>query len=209
MIGKSGERTLPEFPLPWTHYTRLVGLSRRARLFYETEALRGGWTVRQLERQIATEFYERTKQTRGKAVGKPKGRLQDAVTAEEEIKDPYLLEFLGLKDEYSESDIEDGLIRQMESFLLELGGHFAFIGRQKRLRVGDQWYRMDLVLFHRRLRCLVIIDLKLGSLTAADAGQMNLYLNYARENWTLPDESPPVERSSPHCRGGRCPQMGA
>jgi hypothetical protein len=114
------------------------------------------------------------------------------VTAEEEIKDPFVLEFLGLKDEYSESELEEGLIRQLENFLLELGRDFAFIGRQRRLRVGDEWYRVDLLFFHRRLRCLVVVDLKLGRFTHADAGQMHLYLNYAREHWTHPDENPPV-----------------
>ena len=117
---------------------------------------------------------------------------EDAITPEEEIKDPFILEFLGLKDEYSESDLEDALIQQLESFLLELGSNFAFIGRQRRLRIGDEWYKVDLIFFHRRLRCLVIIDLKLGKFTHADAGQMHLYLNYAREHWTHPDENPPV-----------------
>lgn len=117
---------------------------------------------------------------------------EDAVSPLEEIKDPYVLEFLGLKDEYSESDLEEALIHHLESFLLELGSDFCFIGRQKRLRVGDTWYRVDLVFFHRRLRCLVIIDLKIGALTHADAGQMHLYLNYAREHWTHGGENPPV-----------------
>jgi hypothetical protein len=116
----------------------------------------------------------------------------DAGTAEEEIKDPYFLEFLDLKDEYSESELEAALIAKLETFLLELGGDFTFAGRQRRLRVGDEWYRIDLLLFHRRLRCLVIIDLKLGKFSHADAGQMHLYLNYAREHWTLPGENPPV-----------------
>src|SRR4030081_3933693 len=117
---------------------------------------------------------------------------EDRLTAEEEIKDPMVLEFLGLKDEYSESALEDALIHRLEQFLLELGKDFAFIARQKRLRVGDEWYRGDLMFFHRRLRCLVIIDLKIGKFTHSDAGQMNLYLNYAREHWTLADENPPI-----------------
>jgi hypothetical protein len=116
----------------------------------------------------------------------------DVVTPEEEIKDPYVLEFLDLKDEYSESDLEEALIAKLGKFLLELGGDFTFVGRQRRLRVGDDWYRIDLLFFHRRLRCLVIIDLKLGKLTHADAGQMHLYLNYARDHWTLAGENPPV-----------------
>jgi hypothetical protein len=117
---------------------------------------------------------------------------EDATSPEEEIKDPYVLEFLGLKDEYSETRVEDALIQHLGTFVLELGGDFTFVGRQRRLRVGDAWYRVDLLFFHRRLRCLVIIDLKLGEFTHADAGQMHLYLNYAREHWTMPDENPPV-----------------
>jgi hypothetical protein len=111
---------------------------------------------------------------------------------EEEVKDPYVLEFLGLRDEYSETDLEDALIRHLETFLLELGDDFCFAGRQKRLRTGDEWYRVDLVFYHRRLRCLVLIDLKLGRFTHADAGQMHTYLNYAAEHWTHPGENPPV-----------------
>jgi len=114
------------------------------------------------------------------------------VTPEEAIKDPYVLESLGLKDEYSESELEEALIRHLETFLLELGADFCFIARQKRLRIGDEWYRVDLLFFHRRLRCLVIIDLKIGKFTHADAGQMSVYLNYAREQWVREGENPPV-----------------
>lgn len=87
---------------------------------------------------------------------------------------------------------EDALIRHLELFLLELGNDFAFVARQKRPRIGHEWYRVDLLFFRRRLRCLILIDLKLGKFTHADAGQMNLYLNYAREHWTHADENPPV-----------------
>ena len=169
--------------------------SEQARGFYEAEALRGGWSVRQLDRQIGSQFHERTALSRNKAAmlrKESEARPEDAVSPEEEIKDPFVLEFLGLRDEYSESELEEALIRQLENFLLELGGDFAFVGRQRRLRVGDEWYRVDLLFFHRRLRCLVVIDLKLGKLTHADAGQMHLYLNYAREHWTNPGENPPV-----------------
>ena len=116
----------------------------------------------------------------------------DAVSPDEAIKDPFVLEFLDLKDEYSELELEEALIKQLETFLLELGGAFTFVGRQRRLRVGDEWYRVDLVFFHRQLRCLVIIDLKIGKFTHADAGQMHLYLNYAREHWMMKGENPPV-----------------
>lgn len=184
------------FPLPWSHYVRLLSVKNpEARAFYEAEALRGGWTVRQLNRQIDTQVYERAALSRNKAAMLRKGatpRADDVVTPEEEIKDPFVLEFLGLKDEYSESNLEEALITKLENFLLELGGDFTFAGRQRRLRIGNEWYRVDLVFFHRRLRCLVVIDLKIGKFTHADAGQMHLYLNYAREHWTLPDENPPV-----------------
>jgi predicted nuclease of restriction endonuclease-like (RecB) superfamily len=187
---------LPAFPLPWSHYVRLLGVAKlEARRFYEVEALRGGWTVRQLDRQIGSQFYERTVLSRNKAAMLRKGQAatpSDSVTPEEALKDPYLLEFLSLKDEYSESELEAALVSKLETFLLELGEDFTFVGRQRRLRVGDEWYRIDLLFFHRRLRCLVIIDLKLGRFTHADAGQMHLYLNYAREHWTLPGENPPV-----------------
>jgi hypothetical protein len=103
-----------------------------------------------------------------------------------------MLEFLALKGEYSESDLEEALIHHLERFLLEMGGDFTFVARQKRLRIGSQWYRVDLLLFHRRLRSLVLIDLKLGRFSHADAGQMNLYLNYAREHWTYADENQPI-----------------
>ena len=186
----------PRFPLPWSHYARLLAVRNdSARAFYESEALRGGWTIRQLDRQIQSQFYERTALSRDKAAmlrGGGRSFATDAMTPDEEIKNPYLLEFLGLKDEYSESELEDALIGKLQAFLLELGGDFTFVGRQHRLRVGDEWYRVDLVFFHRRLRCLVVIDLKLGKLTHADAGQMHLYLNYAREHWALPGENPPV-----------------
>ena len=184
------------FPLPWSHYVRLLSVSnRQARSFYETEALRGGWSVRQLDRQIATQFFERTQLSRNKAAILRQGHAPDPtdpLTPEQEIKDPLVLEFLGLKDEYSENALEEALIHRLEHFLLELGSDFAFIARQRRLRIGDEWYRIDLLFFHRRLRCLVVIDLKIGKFTHADAGQMNLYLNYARERWTLPGENPPL-----------------
>ena len=184
------------FPLPWSAYVRLLSVKNdQARAFYETEALRGGWSVRQLDRQISSQFYERVALSRNKAAMIKKGAIKkpgEAIKPEEEIKDPFVLEFLGLKDEYSESDLEDALIHHLEAFLLELGGDFAFIARQKRLRVGNRWYRVDLVFYHRSLRCLVLIDLKIGEFSHADAGQMHLYCNYAKEHWTHKNENPPV-----------------
>jgi predicted nuclease of restriction endonuclease-like (RecB) superfamily len=185
-----------QFPLPWSAYVRLLSVkSPEARTFYEAEALRCGWSVRQLERQIGSQFYERIALSQNKAAMLEKAEnseLSDLVTAEEAIKDPFVLEFLNLKDEYSESDLEEALIQHLMDFLLELGDDFAFIGRQRRLRIDDTWFRIDLVFFHRRLRGLVIADLKVGKFSYADAGQMHLYLNYAREHWMKPGENTPV-----------------
>lgn len=184
------------FPLSWSHYVRLLSVEKpRARVFYEAEAIRGGWSVRQLDRQISTQFYERTAHAKRLDIMPARGhraKLEDTVSLEDEVRDPYLLEFLNLKDEYSESELEETIIRHLEWFLLELGTGFTFVARQKRIRIGDEWYRLDLLLFHRRLKCLVVIDLKIGKFSHADAGQMNLYLNYVREHLMEPGENEPV-----------------
>jgi predicted nuclease of restriction endonuclease-like (RecB) superfamily len=152
----------PAFPLSWSHYVRLLTVpEEEARSYYEKESLRGGWSVRELDRQIASRAYDRLRGKRTSSISKA-----DRPAADYEIRDPFVLEFLNLKDEYSESDLENALITELE--------------------------RVDLLLFHRRLRCLVVIDLKIGKFTHSDAGQMNLYLNYAREHWTVADENPPV-----------------
>jgi predicted nuclease of restriction endonuclease-like (RecB) superfamily len=191
-----GEPEPARFPLPWSHYVRLLSIKNPlSREFYEAEALRGGWSVRQLDRQISTRFYERIALSKNKAAMLTKSvtpRPEDAVTASEAVRDPLVLEFLGLKDEYSESDLEEALVWHLEWFLLELGGEFAFVGRQRRLRIGNGWYRVDLLLFHRRLRSLVIVDLKIGEFTSADVGQMNVYLNLAKEQWVQEGENPPI-----------------
>jgi predicted nuclease of restriction endonuclease-like (RecB) superfamily len=191
------EQLATVFPLSWSHYVHLIRRTRSVeeREFYEGEALRGGWSIRQLDRQIATQYHTRALLSRNKRAMLEKGgrpQASDLVTPDEAIKDPYVLEFLNLKDEYSESHLEDALIHRLEDFLLELGGDFAFVGRQRRLRIGETWFRVDLLFFHRRLRCLIIIDLKLTELSHADVGQMHMYCNYAREHWTLPGENPPV-----------------
>jgi len=199
-IGANGLSTVlalaDQFPLSWSQYLLLIAVEdEQARRFYEEEAHRGGWTVKQLKRQIDSQFYERTLLSKNQATMLRKGSTptpEDAVSPESEIKDPLVLEFLDLKDEYSENDLEDALIHKLEAFLLELGSDFAFVGRQKRLRIGDEWYRIDLLFFHRGLKCLVVIDLKIGKFTHADAGQMHMYLNYAAEHWTRNGENPPV-----------------
>lgn len=184
------------FPLPWSAYVRLLSVkNENARAFYETEALRCGWSVRQLDRQVNSQFYERTALSHNKAAMLEKGEMAepgDALTPEQAIKDPFVLEFLNLKDEYSESDLEDALIQHLADFLLELGDDFAFLGRQRRLRLDDSWFRIDLLFFHRSLKCLLVIDLKVGQFSYADAGQMHMYLNYARQHWMKPGENPPI-----------------
>ena len=184
------------FVLPWSAYVRLLSVKNpEARAFYEAEALRSGWSVRQLDRQIGSQFYERIALSKNKAAMLEKAETAkpgDAITPEEAIKDPFVLEFLDLKDEYSESELEEALIRHLADFLLELGDDFAFVGRQRRLRIDDNWFRVDLIFYHRRLRCLLLADLKIGKFSYADAGQMHLYLNYAREHWVKPGENPPV-----------------
>ncbi|KAA5925242.1 DUF1016 domain-containing protein [Achromobacter xylosoxidans] len=195
--GKLRLSTLAQaFSLPWSAYVRLLSVKDdNARQFYHAEALRGGWSVRQLDRQIESQFYQRTALSGDKVAMLAQGatpKTTDAMTPGDAIKDPYVLEFLDLKDEYSESDLEAALTQRLEDFLLELGEGFTFVGRQRRLRIDQTWYRVDLLLYHRKLRCLVIIDLKLGSMSHADVGQMHMYCNYAKAHWAYPDENPPV-----------------
>jgi predicted nuclease of restriction endonuclease-like (RecB) superfamily len=194
--SSTGLALASRFQLPWSAYVRLLSVkSPEARSFYETEALRSGWSIRQLDRQISSQFYERIALSQNKAAmleKTEKSEPNNFVTPEESIKDPFVLEFLDLKDEYSESDLEDALIQHLRDFLLELGDDFAFLARQRRLCIDDTWFRVDLVFFHRRLRTLVMVDLKVGKFSYADAGQMHLYLNYAREHWMKPGENPPV-----------------
>jgi len=184
------------FPLSWSAYVCLLSVdSEDARQFYEQEALRSGWSVRQLKRQIDSQFFERSLLSKNKKAMISKAVLakaEDVMNLADIVKDPYVLEFLDLKDEYSESDLEEALIRRLEDFLLELGDDFAFVGRQKRLRLDDEWFRVDLVFYHRSLQCLVLIDLKLGKFNRADAGQMHMYLNYAKAHWMRDGENPPV-----------------
>ncbi|HAS17754.1 MAG TPA: DUF1016 domain-containing protein [Nitrospiraceae bacterium] len=183
-----------KFPLSWSHYCLLMRLEEPfMREFYEAECIRGNWSVRQLDRQIQSMLYERTALSKRKLAVIAKAHEKPfAIKPEDEIKDPYILEFLGLKDEYSESQLEEALIYHLEHFLLELGVGFAFVARQKRIALEGSHYRLDLLLYHRILRCLVAIDLKIGEFTHADAGQMNLYLNYLKDKEKLPEEGDPV-----------------
>ena len=166
-----------------------------ARAFYEVQALAHRWSVRELKRQRDSMLFERVGLSRDREAVlalADEGRLLDTATAN--VRDPYVLEFLGLPERqaYSEADLEGALVDHLQEFLLELGGDFAFPGRQYRITVGGRHHFIDLLFFHRRLRCLVAIDLKIGSFGHEDAGQMNFYLNFLRENVSLADENPPV-----------------
>ena len=168
--------------LSWTHYRTLLKVERRdVRDFYEIEAGRSGWSARQLERQINSFLFERLAKSRDK-----KGVLalanegQVLVRPQDAIKDPYVLEFLDLPESHRlvESRIEEALINQLQAFLLELGSGFAFVGRQRRLTLDGDHFYPDLVFYHVKLKCYVVIDLKVGKLTHGDLGQMLLYVNY-------------------------------
>ncbi len=196
--GKSSDLPViaDRFPLPWSAFVRLLSVKNAAaRRFYETETLRCGWSVRQLDRQVNSKFYERTALSRNKASMLQKAEQPetgDSLTPEQALKDPFVLEFLNLKDEYSESNLEEALIQHLADFLMELGDDFAFVGRQRRLRLDDNWFRVDLLFFHRQLKCLIVIDLKVGKFSYADAGQMHMYLNYAKAHWMKPGQNPPI-----------------
>lgn len=182
------------FPLSWSHYCLLMRLDEPFKCeFYEGECIRGNWSVRQLDRQIQSMLYERTALSKRKLAVLAKAHEKPiTIKPEDEIKDPYILEFLGLKDEYSESQLEEALIKYLEHFLLELGVGFAFVARQKRITLEGSHFRLDLLFYHRILRCLVAIDLKVGEFTPADAGQMNLYVNYLKNREKLPGENDPI-----------------
>lgn len=168
--------------LSWTHYRLLIKVERReVRDFYEIEALRSGWSARQLERQIGSLLFERLLKSRDKAgvlalanEGLQPERPRDA------IKDPYVLEFLDLPQSHRlvESRVEEALLNQLQAFLLELGSGFAFVGRQQRLTLDGDHFYPDLVFYHVKLKCYVVIDLKVGKLAHGDLGQMLLYVNY-------------------------------
>ncbi|MHB1123945.1 MAG: PDDEXK nuclease domain-containing protein [Ramlibacter sp.] len=182
--------------LSWTHYRTLLKVERRgARDFYEIEAARNGWSARQLERQINSFLFERLAKSRDKkgvmalaSEGQVVARPQDA------IKDPYVLEFLDLPESHRlvESRVEEALINQLQAFLLELGSGFAFVGRQRRLTLDGDHFYPDLVFYHVKLKCYVVIDLKVGKLTHGDLGQMLLYVNYYDREIATKEDNPTI-----------------
>ena len=173
---------VPDFQLSWSHYQVLIRISdKEERSFYEIEAAENQWSLRELKRQFDSALYLRlalSTDKEGLKILSTEGQLME--TAKNAVKDPYILEFLDLKEQnnYSENDLENELINKLEHFLLELGKGFTFVARQKRISFDEKHFYMDLVFYNRFLRCFVIIDLKIGELKHQDIGQMQMYVNY-------------------------------
>lgn len=184
------------FTLSWTHYVTLLSVKDPdERSFYEIEATNSGWSVPELKRQKASCLYERLALSRDKeGIRKLAHEGQVIVRPEDLLKEPLVLEFLGLDDKasYSENDLEQAIIDRLEHFLLELGKGFLFEARQKRFTFDEDHYFVDLVFYNRLLRCYVIIDLKLDKLTHQDLGQMQMYVNYYDREVKRPDENPTI-----------------
>lgn len=180
----------------FTHFTELIKIDDPLkRVFYEKEAIKGNWSSRQLKRQIESLLLERT----GLSTDKEKllKSVQDSntlVSIEDTIKDPYILEFTGFKELpiYTESDLETELLNKIEEFLMELGHGFCFEARQKRITIGNEHDYIDLVFYHRILKCHILIDLKIRAFSHADVGQMNYYLNYYKNNIKEKNDNLPV-----------------
>ena len=181
------------FTLSWTHYVILLTVKDAdERSFYEIEATNEDWSVPELKRQKASALYERLAVSRDKAgVRRLAEKGQIIAKPEDLLKEPYVLEFLGLDEKagYSESDLESAIISQIERFLLELGKGFLFESRQRRFTFDEDHYFVDLVFYNRLLRCYVVIDLKLDKLTHQDLGQMQMYVNHYDRHVKLPDEN--------------------
>ena len=180
----------------FSHFIELIKLDDPLKkLFYEVEGIKGNWSVRELRRQINSATYERI------GLSKNKKEMIDSIQEKSKnfapqqiIKDPYILEFTGLemKEKYSENDLEEALLNHLQDFLLELGNGFCFEARQKRISIENEHDRVDLVFYHRILKCHVLIDLKIREFSHADVGQMNFYLNYFKNEISEPADNPPV-----------------
>ena len=182
--------------LSWTHYRLLMKVENgNAREFYMQEAVKAGWSTRQLERQINTFFYERLLSSKNKEKVAAEIQTSEAAkTPEDIIRDPYVLEFLGLNpnDDFYESDLEQALITHLQKFLLELGRGFSFVARQKRITFDGRHFWIDLVFYNYILKCFVLIDLKVGDLTHQDLGQMQMYVHYYERELMNEGDNPPI-----------------
>jgi len=192
----SRKSSIPAFKLSWSHYVLLLRIENEAeRKFYEIESINEKWSVRELKRQYDSALYERLAHSRNRRKVKELSTKGHVITsASDAIKDPYILEFLSLKEHesYSENDFESAIISKLEDFLKELGKGFLFVGRQHRITFDEEHFFIDLVFYHRILRCFILIDLKIGELKHQDIGQMQMYVNYfdeevkeANENKTI------------------------
>lgn len=183
----------PSFVLTWSHYTFLMRIDNKdERNFYEIESAKNNWSLRELKRQYDSALYTRLSLSRDKEEVKKLSEIGQVIEKPKDIiKDPYILEFLGLpeKHSYSESDLEEEIISKLEHFLLELGNGFTFVSRQKRITFDDKHFRIDLVFYNRILKCFVLIDLKIGELKHQDLGQMQMYVNYYDREMRLEDEN--------------------
>jgi predicted nuclease of restriction endonuclease-like (RecB) superfamily len=183
--------------LGWTHFRQIIYIEDPLKRDFYAEMCRvERWSTRTLEKKIGSLLFERTalsrKPAKLAAMELKKLREEDQLTPDLVFRDPYILDFLKLKDTYGEKDIEAAILREMEAFILELGVGFAFLERQKRMQIDDRDYYLDLLFYHRKLRRLVAIDLKLDEFDAADKGQMELYLNWLKKHEQGADEAPPL-----------------
>ena len=182
--------------LSWTHYRLLMRVeNENAREFYMQEAAKAQWSTRQLEHQINSFFYERLLSSKNKEqVAEEIQTLEPAKKPEDVIRNPYVLEFLGLtpNDDFYESDLEQALITHLQRFLLELGRGFSFVARQKRITFDGRHFRIDLVFYNYILKCFVLIDLKVGDLTHQDLGQMQMYVHYYERELMNEGDNPPI-----------------
>lgn len=190
------QRKSPQFTLSWSHYLKLMRIANpEERSFYEIEARENNWSLSQMTRQIDSELYLRIALSSDKmGVKKLAHEGQKLEKAFNAVKDPYVLEFLGLpeKHQYSEIDLENEIIDKLEYFLLELGKGFTFVSRQKRISFDERHFYIDLVFYNRLLRCFVLIDLKIGDLKHQDLGQIQMYVNYYDRYVKLEDENPTI-----------------
>ena len=181
--------------LSFSHFIELLNADTPLkRIFYEVETIKNNWNVRELQRAIETALYERTGLSIDKEGVIKMIKEKKALSPSDIIRNPYILEFLDLeeKSKFSESDLETAIINDLQNFLIELGRGFCFEARQKRITFDNTHYHIDLVFYHRILKCHVLIDLKLGKFDHADAGQMNMYLNYFSDNEKMADDNPPI-----------------
>lgn len=184
------------FYLSWSHYLKLMRIDNiDERHFYEIEAVKNDWSLSELKRQCNSALYERLALSRDKAeVYRLALEGQTVETSKDAVKDPYILEFLGLPElpSYSETELESRIIDHLQQFLLELGTGFAFVGRQERFTFDEEHFIVDLVFYNRILRCFVLFDLKIGELKHQDIGQMQMYVHYYDRKVKLPDENPTI-----------------